>query len=281
MKKYLAILCASMMCVCCLALAACGGNAASSSASASASASAAESASVSSVAADPSEQFIGDWKLACIEMQGITVTGDYSAILGSESTETMGLTIKEGGTGSMSFAGDATDITWELKGDDTIAVTPTSESSSMEAVDVVAKDDSLQMTMSDDELTGTVVFTKDGTWADAKEITADAATAITSESDLIGTWKMSGASMAGMTMYGDADALSAAMGTELDSTLVFEQGGKAKAFGEDATWSIGSDGAVIESSGIQIPVKALGDDLVIDGSSFMGGSVTFLMVFSK
>ena len=75
MKKYLAMLCATMLCVCCLGLAACGGSG-SGSAAASGSASASASASSSSAAVS----YAGDWKFAGMEANmgsgTVTMVGD-------------------------------------------------------------------------------------------------------------------------------------------------------------------------------------------------------------
>ena len=109
MKKYLSLLCAALLCACCLALAACGG---------SSGASTAASGSAASAAADPTEKFIGDWKFAAMEYQGMTMTGDLNAIL--DTDEAMTFSLKEDGTSSMVINGDAAEATWELKDENTI-----------------------------------------------------------------------------------------------------------------------------------------------------------------
>ena len=276
MKKFLTVLCASMLCFCCLALAACGGGGASSSAASSAS----SNASSSAAPADPSEKFVGDWKIAAVEMNGVTMVGDFTTLLGEDSAG-MSMSIKKDGTGSMTLGDDAVDITWTQKGDDAITVTPVKESDDITTVDVAFEDNALKMEMKDDSFTGTAIFTADGTYSSAKEISADGAKPITSEDALIGTWKLTGANLMGVSMYGDADDLAAAMGNISDTTLAFEKGGTAKAFGEDGAWKVGSDGATLTLSGIDIPVKALGDDIAIDASAMLGGTMQILMVFSK
>ena len=274
MKKFLTVLCASMLCFCCLALAACGGGGASSSAASSA------SSSSSAAPADPAEKFIGDWKIAAAKMNGVTMVGDFTQLLGEDSSS-ISLSIKKDGTGSMEFAGDNADITWAQKGDDAITVTPTTESDSITTVDVAFEDDALKMEMKDDEFSGTLIFTADGKFADAKEISIDGAKAITSEDALVGTWKLTGANMMGVSVYGDADDLTAVMGNIGDMTITFDKGGTATAFGESTTWTVGADGATLTSAGTEIPVKALGDDIVIDAGATLGGTTQILMVFSK
>ena len=271
MKKFLAVLCASLLCVCCLALAACGGGSASSSSA---------SASSSAAPADPMEKYYGDWKIAAAEVNGVTMSGDFGTLLG-EDTSGSTLSVKSDGTGSITFGGESVDFTWAQNTDDSIVITPKTESDSIKTAPVKYEDGALKMTMEDNDMTGTLIFTADGTYPGAKEISADAATPITSEAALVGEWKLTGANMMGISMYGSADDLAAVMGGTTDTTLTFEQGGTAKAFGEDATWTVGSDGASFTMSGTSIPVKALGDDIVIDASAELGGTMTILMVFSK
>ena len=245
MKKYLALLCASMLCVCCLALAACGGSASSSAASASASGSAASAsaaastssaaASSSAAAADPQQLFAGEWKLAGLQSQGVTMVGDLGAILGN---------------GEVRFV---------LNADGSASVT---------------------MTMENDGFNGTMILTKDGTYAKLTTIDAEGAKAITSESALIGNWNLCGVNMMGVSMYGSAEDLAAVSG-DSDMTLVIEQGGSAKIMGGDATWSVGSDGASISIDGVTIPVQALDNgNLVVDASGITGG-MSVVLVYSK
>lgn len=278
MKKYLVALCASLLCVSCLTLAACGGSGSSSSATPSSSSSTA--ASSSAAPADPAEKFVGDWQLAAVKMNGITVSGDFTEVLGGDSSN-VSLSIKKDGTGSLTFKDEPVDITWAQKGDNAITVTPVKESDGITAVDVAFENNALTMEMSDDEFTGTLIFTADGKYADAKEITADGAQAITSEDALVGTWKLTGINMMGMSMYGSSEDLAAAMGSVSDTSLTFEKGGTVKAFGQDETWKVGPDGATVTSNGTEVPVKAIGDDIVIDASAQLGGAIQILMVFSK
>ena len=104
------------------------------------------------------------------------------------------------------------------------------------------------------------------------------ATDITSEEALIGTWKVSAASYEGATMYGDSASLSAMNGSD-EMVLVFEEGGRATMLGNEATWSIGENGAVISDSGVDIAVKALGDDIVMNVGEAYG--MEMFMKFSK
>ena len=255
MKKYLALLCASMLCVCCLALAACGGSASSSAASASASGSAASAstaasassaaASSSAAATDPQQLFAGEWKLAGLQSQGVTMGEDTA------------------------------DATWKTTGDTTAEITVNDN-----AVPLSYEDGAILVTMENDGFNGTMILTKDGTYAKLTTIDTEGAKAITSESALIGNWNLCGVNMMGVSMYGSAEDLAAVSG-DSDMTLVIEQGGSAKIMGGDATWSVGSDGASISIDGVTIPVQALDNgNLVVDASGITGG-MSVVLVYSK
>ncbi|MBQ9041322.1 MAG: hypothetical protein IJ111_00740 [Eggerthellaceae bacterium] len=312
MKKYLSILCAAMLCACCLALGACASGGSSSAAASSASASA--SASESSSAADPAEQFVGTWKFAAAESQGITMSGDLSALLGTDTS--MAFTLEAGGTGSATFAEETAAITWEVTGDNAISIkaadeaasssaaaasseaaSASSETASSEAASASAEaaeatdldadsftatatleDDALKIVMGEGAEQATLILTKDGTYADAKTIDASAATPITSEDALVGSYTLTGMNMMGISMYGPAEALSAMAGGT-DMTVTFEKGGKVDFMGSEATFTVGADGAAIVEGEAQVPVKALGDDIAIDMSEFLG--MQMVMVFSK
>ncbi len=282
MRKYVAIVCAAMLFVCCLALGACSGGASSSAASGSASAA---SASASSASAQAS--FAGDWKLAAVETQGITMAGDLEAVLGQGNN--LSLSIKEDGTGTMTFGGETADFKWEQKDASTITVKPeaqadssassaSSESTTQKTADVTMKDGALFMALEEDSFSGNAIFTKDGTYADAKIIKTDEAKPITSADSLVGTWTLCGMNMMGISMYGDAKALSAMAG-DTDTTMVFDKDGKVTMMGSEAQYTVGADGASITEGSTSIPVKALGDDIIIDMSDMLG--MEMVMVFSK
>ena len=282
MKKYLALLCASMLCVCCLALAACGGSASSSAASASASGSAASAstaasassaaASSSAAATDPQQLFAGEWKLAGLQSQGVTMVGDLGAILGNGEVR---FVLNADGSASVTMGEDTADATWKTTGDTTAEITVNDN-----AVPLSYEDGAILVTMENDGFNGTMILTKDGTYAKLTTIDAEGATAITSESALIGNWNLCGVNMMGVSMYGSAEDLAAVSG-DSDMTLVIEQGGSAKIMGGDATWSVGSDGASISIDGVTIPVQALDNgNLIVDASGITGG-MSVVLVYSK
>ena len=317
MKKLLSLLCAAMLCVCCLALAACGGSSSSTSSTSSASGSA--SASASSSAASTTADFVGDWKLAGAETQGMTITGDFSSMMGLSGGIT--LSINEGGTGVATYGSDTKDFTWAELGEGKIAITmpsseasessasasassasassesASSESASSESASSAASDSSasaasgntVEFTLTDGVLSGalesdgeqgTMLFTKDGKLPNAVEISTSAAKPITSEAELIGEWKLSGMNMMGMIAYGDSETLASLSG-EGDTSIVFEQGGKCKMAGEEAKYSVGENGAEIEYNGTKIPILGLDGNILMDLGSVSGSGVELVMMYSK
>ena len=265
----------------CLALAACGGGSADTTSSGGETAKTTEV--VETPAADPSEKFIGDWKLAGVISQGITMTGDLSAMF--ESEETSALSIKSDGTGTLTFADDSNDITWKQKDDDTLTISiADAEDPFAATIELKSKDDELFLEMSNDEFSGTLIFTADGTTKNAKEISFAEGSDITSEDELLGTWNLTGVRMMGASMYGDASDLSVLAGSE-DASITFEAGGTCTMFGGEATWTVGADGAAIESLGISMPVKSIGDDIMLDVSELMSAMGSeygeMVYVFSK
>ncbi|MBE6471512.1 MAG: hypothetical protein E7000_07405 [Coriobacteriaceae bacterium] len=259
----------------CLALAGCGGS--GSSAASSSGGSESGSASESSTApepADPSEKFIGDWKIAAVNTQGMLVVGDFSANF--ESAADMKLSVKEDGTGSLSLNDESRSFTWKLANDDAISL-------EVEDVDdpltVNYADEALTLEMNTDDMAGTMYFTKDGAYAGGKALALADATDITSPDAVTGTWTMCGAGLSGMTMYGDAEALSA-LGIGDSTTLVLNEDGSAEAFGTQTTWTAGADGATVNMSfyGSEgaIPMKMIDDYLIIDASEAMNAEMFFL-----
>lgn len=302
MKKYLAIVCAAMLCVCCLALAACGGSG-SGSAAASGSGSASASASAASSSASAADKAVGDWKLAAIETQGITVAGDFSMFLGT--SDQIALSIEKDGKATMKLGSESAELSWTADGDTITLKKAESDSSSSSAsasssssstnpffgdsssssdeIKATLKGDALVITAESDGTSVDMIFTADGTYADAKVIDTKKAEKITSESDLVGEWKLSGMNMMGISMYGDPSALTAMMGqssaSSADTTAKFETGGKCTLMGESCTYAVDSNGATITMSGQSLPVKKLGDDIVIDFSAAYG--TEFAFCFSK
>ena len=269
MKKYLALLCAALLCAGCLAFAACSGG--TSGSAASSNGSAAASSAASSQAADPAASFVGDWKIVGATTQGITVAGDFSQFLGDEANMTINL--KEGGTGSAVVNEETQEITWKVENDTTVSMTANGET-----LTGVLEDGIMKIEMQDSEFTGEMLLSKDGSTPVVKEISAEGAQSITSEDALVGDWKLSGMNIAGMTAYGDADQLSQLAGGT-DTTMTIEKGGSGTLMGEQVEWSVSADGAVVSMSGMDIPVKSFDGGLMIDLSDVLG--TTMIMTFSK
>lgn len=297
MKKYLALICAAMLCVCCLALAACGGGSGS---AAPASGSAAASASGSSATA--ADKAVGSWQLAAIESQGITIAGDFSMFLGSNDKITMN--VEKDGKASMSMGGETANLTWEASGDAikfkkdesssaSSASTSASDSTSNPFFDssesgsseftANIKDGALIIDISQADQSMSMIFTADGTYEGAKIIDPSKADKITAEADLVGEWKLSGMNMMGISMYGSPSDLSAMMGSTdtsaADLSVKLEAGGKGTIMGEACTYTVDSNGVTVSLSGQSLPIKKLGDDIVIDFTALYG--MEFAFAFSK
>lgn len=281
MKKYLALMCAAMLCVCCLALAACGGSSSSSAAASgsdsAASASAAEaasSASASSAATEPT--FTGDWKFAAMEYQGMTMVGDLSAVVGEDID--IAMTIKDDGTGTMSFQGDSTDLKWTQKDASTITITAEADEDKT-LIDCTSKDGALFMTAPIEDMEdATIIFTADGKYAGAKEIDFANAAPIKSADELVGDWTMCGVYMMGVSLYGDPADLATIAG-DTDISASFTKDGKASIMGEDTTFVVEADGAYILDGEDKVPVKSLDGNIVVDLSDMLGSDMA--LVFGK
>lgn len=290
MKKYLAMLCAAMLCACCLGLAACGAPSASSSAASSeGSASASAEASASSAAADPAAKFVGTWKLAGAEMEGVTIAGDLSAVLGDALD--MQIAIAEGGTGAIAFNGESVDFAWEAAGDDAIALTVAADEETAEdltsalgsaggdaTLNLAYEDGALVMAVNEDAEDGKLFFTQDGTVQGAAVIDITAGTPITDESALVGDWKLAGMSMMGMSVYGDAETI-AAMAGSTDMSLSLAAGGTGTLAGEEIAYTVGADGAAIGADGVMLPLLALGDGIALDMTEVAG--LEMVLVYTK
>lgn len=260
----------------CVVLAACGGSSSGSAAS-----SADSSNSESSSAADLEAKFIGTWKVAAVEVQGMTIVGDFGKSF--ETVGDMSLTVNQDGTGSIKMADESDDFTWELEGENFIVL---AGENLAEGLTVEYKNDMLVFEMNDESFSGKAYFSKDGTFGALKPISAGEGTSVTSKDALVGTWNLAGVSMLGMTLYGDAESLSQ-LGVGTDLKLTFNEDGTATAFGEAATWEIGENGATVVSdpsdSATQMRILTVGDYLALDASEMMGaiGGDDMLMLFQK
>ena len=182
-------------------------------------------------------------------------------------------------TGTVTFAGSTVPFDWKIKDDNTLDATLKGDSAASSST-ITYADDALKFVMTADGESMTLIFTADGTYSKAKVISMDQGTAITNESDLIGTWKIVGASYNGASAYGTSEALSK-MGGQI-ATVTFEAGGKVKVDDSEGTYTVDANGAsiTIAGSSTTIPVKKLDDDLMIDGSGVVQG-INVIILMSK
>ena len=207
--------------------------------------------------------------------------GNFGEMLGVDNG--IAMTLNADGTGSMVYGEETVDLSWATEGSDAIYVTVQGgELATQEAMLVSYKDDALFMPFEEDGQQATLIFTKDGNYAGAKQISVADATPITSEAQLLGTWKLAGMNMGGVSMYGDVESMTAAMGGE-DSSITFKEGGAVEMTGSEGTWAIDANGATLTSTDITgtntVPVLMLGDDIAIDYSGVYG--IDFIIVMAK
>ncbi|MBQ9004116.1 MAG: hypothetical protein IJ087_19920 [Eggerthellaceae bacterium] len=286
-KKLVALVAAICLAVACFGLAACGGGTPASSSSASASASASESssnASSSSFAANPADKFVGSWTFAAAESQGVTMSGNFGALF--DMGDSGMLTIKTDGSGTMNFGGETAEFSWAESGSDAIDVTVIGDTkiTIAQTTPITYKDDALFMDIEQDGQAAIAIFTKDGVYAGAKDFALSDAKPISSEANLLGTWKLVGMKMMGIAVYGTSDSLSS-MNGGVDQSLTFEAGGVVK-IGDtmQGTWAMDANGATITSEDITgvhtYPVLMLDGMLVADMTEIMQGQ-EFATIYEK
>lgn len=237
--------------------------------------------------ADPEEKFAGDWKLAAAESQGVYMAGNFTELLelSDEGNGNVTLTINADKTGVINLGDESAKFTWELKSDDVITITPETETEKVgETADISYKKDALWLTIVQEEQEASLIYTKDGIFADAKDFNMADAKAITSKDELIGKWTLTGMKLMGIAMYGDAEALKNATNGGEEVSINFKEDGTAEMNGNAGTWEVTADGATMTSTDVTgthtYPVKKLGDDIVLDGSELLNGN-EYLMVLSK
>lgn len=285
MKKFrtylVSVIAALCLMLACVSLVACSGG--SSSSSSAASSSAASSSAASSKAASPSEQIVGTWKVAAAEQNGLILGGNFGQLLGVGDNG--GLTFNADGTGTLTLNSETYSFTWTEGDGGTINIAPQSENAIMKQsiVPVTIKDGAVFMSMEDNGQQGNLIFTKDGNYDKAKQISMADAKPITSEAALLGTWTMVGMNMGGISAYGNAEALKGAMGGS-ETSVTFKEGGVADLSDGTGSWTIGANGATLTSTDITgthtVPVMQLGSEIAIDYTEAYGGT-EFVFVFAK
>lgn len=229
---------------------------------------------------------VGTWKVAAVEMEGITMVGDFAtvaAVFGgaddAEAAEAYNMTIelKDDGTGAMTMGSESRGITWSESGG-TVTITGDSESST--AMTGTFENGVLTFN-TDDESNMIIIMTQDGTYTGGKTYDVSKAAPITSENTLVGTWKLVGVNMMGVSMTGDAASMAELFGYDT-SNVTFSAGGTVNVFGDDSTYTVGSDGAKIfdnVETDLAMDLLLLDDNIVIDMSSALGADMS--MVLSK
>lgn len=232
--------------------------------------------------ASAEEKFAGEWKLAKAESRGVTISGNFSSMFGSEAG--MSISLGAGGAGSMAFDGNTPDVTWELTGDDSIVIKPI-EGKSDDVVPTMAAtydkaDDAIVVDLHTDDFEGTVTFSRDGTLKSMPDLDLGAATAITSADQVAGTWSICGVRMSGAVVRGDSAAVSQMMGGSYDPTLIVNADGTVVLNGgesDGARLVVDENGAAIDDGTFAMPVKMLGKNLVLDMTELMGGTTTYML----
>lgn len=223
--------------------------------------------------------------MAALEAEGITMCGDLSLFLdGAE--EGVILTISEDGTGNLALGDEGGSFKWELADDNTLTLSKSSSSEESldmpegkESIPLTYGDDALLIEMSDEDMTGNLVFTKDGSWAKATIISSADLTDISEAANLVGEWKLSGVCFQGVTMYGKPEDLSTFVPSSTETDITINEDGTARAMGSDVSWVIEDGAAALDISGIKLGLKAYSGGIAMDMSEFMGSEM--IMLYSK
>ena len=284
MKKYATTLLAAMLGLSMLGLPACGGSNEGSASGGAAEESAAEKETPAEPEVDESEKFVGSWTLAAIESQGLTIVGDFTMFM--EEDENMVIVLDKGGNGNMSFGDDSIDVSWELKSDDVVTLSVANDSDeadesetvdaivAQETLDLTYEDGELVMEIDDEDFSGVMTFSADGTTKRYPELAPSAFMDLTSADGLAGAYGLSGVNVQGVTMYGEPEALAEITGESTDTSMTLNEDGTAVLLGYDVTWEVGDDGGkiVLDESHV-IPMSAIGTGLVLDFSELYGSSM--------
>ena len=286
MKKLLMVACAIALCLGCFGLSACGNGSGSNDSSSS------EGSSSSSAAEDPTKKFVGEWKMAAAEGEGITFTGDFGAMVGSE--DEVALSLKEDGTGSLAVDANVVGLTWEMddEGEDTILLTAdssfvdlglgggkVSEDKKSVIVEGKYRNEMLALDLGTADYATDMIFTHDGTIAGLPALTGDVAEAVPTEEALVGTWILGGVNMNGMMLYGNPRNLAALVGSE-EVALTIAAGGTATIMGKDTTYTVGDEGATLIVDDAVVAMKTIEGDLILEFSEDDAG-IPMVMRFAK
>jgi hypothetical protein len=249
-----------------------------------------EAAVVEEEAADPKEKFLGEWKFAYIESDGLTMVGDLSALEETvgESVN-IGVTFNEDGTGQVVAGDEKLDVTWELNDDGDLVATQV-EDKEAEPMTFKYEDGELHgINVSIDEETSEqseliISFTHDGK---SEKVTAPKvadATDITSADALVGKWNLSGMSFMGITFSGSSEKV-AEMFSDQSVATEFKDDGTCSFFDQDCKYTVSDSGATIDYEGSSVPVKQLGDNIIVDLTESLGAALgmdsEFFFIYSR
>lgn len=229
------------------------------------------------------DKVTGTWKLAAVESEGVIMGGNLSELLdlGDEGN----IEVREDGTGTLKIEDKQVDFKWSEDGDAAIVLNNDGQIDQNAELNTTLtnKDGALFMAYVQEGKPASMIFTRDGKYDKAKQITMDGTKDITSEEELLGTWTMTGMNMMGISAYGDPDSL-AEMNNGMESFITFEEGGVAKMNGQDGKWQIGDAGATLTSKGLTgdmtYPIKKQGEEIYIDMTGSFGDMV-FITVMEK
>ncbi len=244
-------------------------------------------ADATSTVTDPKEQFVGEWKLASMSTNGVTVTGDFSMMMGS--ADGASLTLQKDGTGTMAMGEDSGELTWELKGDDAITLTPKKDESSDSAPTTLdatydKTNKAIVLEMKDETMTAALTFTADGKSKEAAEYDVSQAKDVTSLDQIAGDWKMCGVHMAGALVLGDASAMESMGLTGFDTSMSIAADGTMKSENSSSgdKIAVNDKGATITSELGTVTFKLLGDkNLLMDLSEAFGQGSELYVIFAK
>lgn len=302
MKKHLNLLLAALLGLSILGVPACGGSASTDGAVEEPPV--AEEAAEPEEVVDPAEDFYGEWQLAAIKSQGLTMVGDLTELL--EASETLKVNIEKGGEARMSFDGDTVVCTWEQKSDSTIVLkTPDETDGADDAADNAGAEDAVEgaedavegmteegneveFTLEDgvltvtsftDEFDGTLYFSADGKLADYPAVDPADIAAVESVDAAVGDWALVGMYFMNATAYGEADAMSTMIG-EGNETIAISEDGAVEMMGGTVALVTGDDGGYIDVNGqAQLPVGTLGDYLTVDFTQALGENA--ILIYKK
>lgn len=250
-RKLFTFLCTLALCFGCFAVAGCGSSTPAGS----------DTTATADGSVDPAEKFYGEWKLALLEYQGVYMVGNLDEFL--ETGGNTSLKFSNDGTGSLAILSDNWDFTWETKDDNTltIAVKKADGLNSLTA-DVVYSDGAITLDLKMEDFEGKFTYTKDGTIKGYDIVNESSLTDVTSSDQLLGSWNVSGISTPDMTIYGDAQSISAISGNNV-RVITFADDGTCTLNDSSVKWVIDEEGGAHLDNGSQTFELKLSSDYLV------------------